>query len=32
MSFVADISAIGAAVFVAVFAVWMLKQLFSDKN
>ncbi len=32
MSFVADIAAIGTAVFVAVFAVWMLKQLFAGNK
>ncbi len=32
MAFVADISAIGSAVLVSVFALWMLKQLFTDNN
>jgi hypothetical protein len=32
MAFVADIAAIGAAVFVAAFAVWMLKQLLASNN
>lgn len=32
MSFVADLSAIGSAVFVALFSLWMIKQLFSDNN
>jgi hypothetical protein len=32
MAFVADIAAIGAAVFVTVFAVWMLKQLLASNN
>jgi len=32
MSLVADISAIGTAVVVVVFSLWMLKQLFADNN
>jgi hypothetical protein len=32
MSFVADIAAIGSAILVSVFALWMLKQLLSDNN
>ncbi len=32
MSFIADIVALGSAAFVAVFALWMLKQLFADNN
>ncbi len=30
MSLIADISAIGTALVAAAFALWMLKQLFSD--
>lgn len=32
MSVVADIAAIGSMVGVAFFALWMVKQLFSDNN
>jgi len=32
MSFIADLAAIGSAVLVTVFALWMLKQLFTDNN
>jgi hypothetical protein len=32
MAIVADIAAIGTAVFVAVFAVWMVKQLLASNN
>jgi len=32
MSFVADIAAIGSMVMVTIFALWMLKQLFSDNQ
>jgi hypothetical protein len=32
MAFVADIAAIGSALLALVFSLWMLKQLFTDKN
>jgi hypothetical protein len=32
MSFVADIAAIGSMIMVSIFSLWMLKQLFTDKN
>jgi len=32
MAFVADIAAIGAAVFVALFSLWMLKQFLASNN
>jgi hypothetical protein len=32
MSFVADIAAIGASVFVSIFALWMLKQLMTTEK
>jgi len=32
MSFVSDIAAIGSMIMVAFFALWMVKQLFTDNN
>jgi hypothetical protein len=32
MSLIADVAAIGSAILVTVFSLWMLKQLFTDKN
>ncbi|OIR05832.1 hypothetical protein GALL_35560 [mine drainage metagenome] len=32
MSFVADLVSIGSALLAVVFSLWMLKQLFTDKN
>jgi hypothetical protein len=32
MSFIADIAAVGSALLAVVFSLWMLKQLFTDKN
>jgi hypothetical protein len=32
MSFIADLAAIGSSILVTVFALWMLKQLFTDNN
>jgi len=32
MSFVADIAALGSALLAVSFSLWMLKQLFTDKN
>lgn len=32
MSYVADVASIGSVILAVVFALWMLKQLFSDKN
>lgn len=32
MNFVADIVAIGSMLFVSIFALWMLKQLFSSEK
>lgn len=32
MAFVADLAAIGSAVMVTIFAVWMVKQLMAGNN
>lgn len=32
MSIISDVAAIGSSILVAVFALWMLKQLFTDNN
>ncbi len=32
MSFISDIAAIGSMIMVTIFALWMVKQLFTDNN